>query len=175
MPQIDFITALGRLLCDGSLRDAYAEDPLQTVESLGVQDSDRSALLNLNSRDLEFQARVLMRKRFEAISSLLPQTCSNLSARGWPLFVQYARATLPAGQPTVILDAEQFLAWLQQENLRAISSSENNRVRFARGTMRLSLHLASDVPVHARPSRGLQFFIRTGPLRWKEYILYFSF
>jgi hypothetical protein len=175
VPQIDFITALGRLLRDGSLRDAYAARPLQTVENLGVQDSDRPALLALNVRDLEFQAQILLRKRFEALSCLIPQTCSNLGAGAWPLFAQYERSSPPALVPADILDAGRFLECIRQRNPAAISHSENNRVRFAQGTMRLSLHFVSDVIVRDHPRRCLQFFIRTDLLRWKEYVFYFAF
>src|SRR5437868_1509450 len=84
--QIDFVTAFGRLLRDGSLRDAYAQDPLRTTECLGMRAEDRPALLGLNPEHLELQAEVLLRKRFDALSRLIPRTIENAGERAWPLF-----------------------------------------------------------------------------------------
>src|SRR6266404_7131046 len=84
-----------RLLRDGPLRDAYARDPLRTAECLGVPMEDRPELIALRPEDLEFQAEVLLRKRFEAISRLVPQTIANAGARGWLLFSAYAREIWP--------------------------------------------------------------------------------
>src|SRR5947209_20154994 len=74
----DFITTLGRLLRDGNLRDAFAANAAATADFLGLSDAERSAFLSLKPDDLEFQARVLLRKRFEAVQRLLPLTCASL-------------------------------------------------------------------------------------------------
>ena len=175
MPPIDFITAFGRLLRDGSLRDAYAAHPVQAVESLNLRSCDRSAMLGLNPWDLEFQAQVLLRKRFEALSNLIPQTCCNLGADAWPVFSRYARVSFLEGDHVTVLDACHFLEYLQQKYSSAISGSEKNRVRFARGSWRFSVHFVSRVMVRDRPRRCLQFLIRINSAHWKEFVVYFAF
>ena len=64
MAAIDFITALGRVLQDGALRDAFALDPLALARRLDLRERDQPLFLQLDPADLEFQARVLVRKRF---------------------------------------------------------------------------------------------------------------
>src|SRR6516164_7853612 len=110
--KIDFITAFGRLLRDGSLRDAYAKDRLGTADRMGVAIEERPVWLALNQADLEFQAEVLLRKRFETVSRLIPQTISNAGARAWPLFADYARKIWPDAEPLEVDDAKQFFTHL---------------------------------------------------------------
>jgi hypothetical protein len=174
VPQIDNITALGRLLRDGVLRDAYAAQPSQTVEKLGVAESDRPPLLQLNSEDLEFQAQTLLRKRFETVSRLIPITCSNLREAAWSLFMAYARSHWPAGQPMQVLDARDFVRCLQEKHGSAIAPSETNRIRFALSQHRISIHFLKTFPLHSRPRHAVQLFFRFLPNRWSELLLYFA-
>ena len=83
---IDFVTALGRVLHDGSLRDAFVADPVAFVRGLGLAEADRDRFLRLVPADLEFQARVLLRKRFVLVRDILPRTCENLGDEAWPEF-----------------------------------------------------------------------------------------
>src|SRR5580658_6887219 len=105
MPVIDFTAALGRLLRDGALRDALAADPRALVARLGVRASDQPALLQLAPDDLEFQARVLLRKRFDSLRRILPETCARLGDEAWSSFYSYARLEWPSGDDPATLDA----------------------------------------------------------------------
>jgi hypothetical protein len=175
MPEIDFITALGRLLRDGSLRDAYAAQPSQTVDTLGVTQTQRAALLGLKAEDLEFQAQVLLRKRFQTVSALIPLTCSSFGESGWARFMEYARDHWPVGNPMEVLDARDFVQHLREKHGATIDLSETNRIHFALGTRRISLHFLKRIWLRNRERRAVQVFLRLASGRWNEYLFYFSF
>src|SRR5262245_61787810 len=138
MEQIDFTTALGRLLRDGALRDAFHSAPLSAIQSLNVFEAECPSLLNLNPVDLEFQAQILLRKRFEAVARLLPQTCSNLGVSAWPAFAEYARDYWPEGQLNPSYDAQSFADRLLSRG-EPVCIAERNRLRFALGGKRAAL------------------------------------
>ena len=174
MVQIDFITALGRLLRDGALRDAYASSPQQTVGTLDVEEPARGALLSLSAEDLEFQARVLLRKRFDTVSCLLPETCARLGDRAWPSFVAYARFSWPRTQEPETLDAQNFLRWLARNRSALVSARERNRINFLSCRKRVAVHLVRDVVVRSRKRRGLQILLRSTSSQCRECVVYFE-
>lgn len=172
MPGIDFTTALGRLLVDASLREAFALDPLAVAEKLEVRAMDRTALAQLSPIELEVQARVLIGKRLDAVRALLPETCAHLGEALWERFCAYTRvgATLHASGP--LEDTHGFAKYLLRGEPGALCTAEINRVRFAFERRRLRAHL---VRARARGSsrRVLQVLIRTGEDAWREWALYF--
>lgn len=173
MQRIDFVTALGRLLRDGPLRDAFARNALSTSERLGVSIEDRPTLLALDPAELESQAGVLLRKRFEAVSRLIPQTIANTGGLSWPLFAAYSRAFWPTRHPAELHDAQEFCVYLSRCNGSAISSRERNRLRFATGDSHFAVHLVSGEVVRTRRRRPcLQFLVRSGGRRWREMLIY---
>ena len=175
MEPIDAITALGRLLRDGRLRDAYATEPRGTLGELGVVEAERHALLSLDPASLEFQAQILLRKRFETISRLVPLTLANLGERGWPLFAEYARSRWPGGKTPALEDVDQFTRRLRETNPQALSMSEQNRLRFALSRASLSVCFALDLPFRGRRRAGLQVFVRRQAGPWRELVLHLAF
>ena len=174
MPEIDSITALGRLLRDGSLRDAYAAQPSQTVDTLGVPPAQRGALLDLKTEDLEFQAQVLLRKRFQTVLALIPLTCSSLGESAWARFIEYARDHWPAGNQMEVLDARDFVQYLREKHGATIAISETNRIRFALGTRCISFHFLKRIRLRNRERCAVQVFLRLASDQWNEYLFYFS-
>ena len=85
MEEIDFITALGRWLRDGRLRDAFAVNPQTVAEQIKLTANDWPGFLQLRAADLEFQARILLRKRFDLVQQLLPETMGCFVFRSDPL------------------------------------------------------------------------------------------
>jgi hypothetical protein len=175
VPEIDSITALGRLLRDGSLRDAYAAQPSQTVDTMCVTQTQRAALLDLKAEDLEFQAQVLLRKRYQTVSALIPLTCSSFGESAWACFMEYARDHWPAGNQIEVLDARDFVQHLRQKHGASVAHSETNRIRFALGMKRISFHFLKRIRLRNRERRAVQVFLRLASGRWNEYLFYFSF
>ncbi len=50
---LDFVTALGRLLQSGALRDAFAADAAAVARQIGVRESERAAVERLVPAELE--------------------------------------------------------------------------------------------------------------------------
>jgi hypothetical protein len=165
MPATDFITALGRLLNDGALRDAFAADSVVVMRQLELRESDRAEFLRLAPGDLEFQARVLLRKRFDLVRRALPRTCGIVGADAWPEFFKFARCRPTGGGQGSATDALAFCDHLRDTRGLRVCAQERARVRFAGGRRRIAIHLASG-PV-------VQIFFRSRARRWHEWMIYF--
>ena len=172
--EIDFITALGRLLRDGNLRDAFAGDPATVAAQMHLRQTDLPAFLQLVPQELEFQARILLRKRFELTRTFLPETTRRLGDRGWPLFLEYGRANWPTEPRAGLLDAFHFCQRLDKQTPEIVSKSEWNRLRFALSEKHLAIywHLLETVRGKARPM--MQLFYRGRSPRWRELALAFG-
>lgn len=177
MAAVDFITALGRLLNDGAQRDAFAEDATAFVQDIGLRESDRAAFVRLAVPDLEFQAQVLLRKRFERVAAALPRTCELLGDVAWPQFLRQARSrssgeTTSAGSKG---DALAFAVELARRRHPALQRQEFNRARFACGAQWFAVHVTDGVPVsHDLPAAkmGVQILLRSPRGRCHEWFAY---
>jgi hypothetical protein len=167
---IDLISALGRLLCDGSLREAFRADPASVATELRIRESDRESLLQLAPEDLEIQAGVLLRKRFEAVRFMIPETCEQLGDSAWKLFREYSTPKWPAGQSASSRDADQFLRWLQRRRIPCVPR-EWNWLQFALSGKKLSLHWIRRHTGNKRPS-AIQILWRSSAERLREMIFY---
>jgi hypothetical protein len=167
---IDFITALGRLLHDGALRDAFANDPVAFVRKIELRERDRTALLQLVPTDLEFQARVLLRKRFGLVQAALPETCRALSHDGWPEFESYGRANAPSGTNQLAADVWEFSQHLRKTRPETLCAHEFNRARFAQSQRRIAFHVVTINPAARAHRPGLQILVRHQPARYHEWL-----
>ncbi|HAB14832.1 MAG TPA: hypothetical protein PLX89_09860 [Verrucomicrobiota bacterium] len=170
MPAIDFTTALARLLRDGRLRDEFAADPKAVTAQMELAERDSLTLQALDPTDLEFQAQVLLRKRFDVVRRLIPQTCRHLSDQAWPSFAQYARGHWPNSGDAAEIDAQAFCSHLQSVYSDRVSPLEWNRLRFALSKKLLAVHLLGRNATQTRTA--LQILIRILPTRWHEFLLY---
>ena len=168
MTEIDFITALGRLLRDGSLRDAFAVNPEAVAAQMNLRGNDKQPFLQLIPEDLEFQARILLRKRFELVRPLMPETLRRLGENCWLHFFEYARTNWPTESRAALQDAFQFCQRLVQQTPEAVSESEWSRLQFALSEKHLAIrwYLLETICGKARPM--IQIFCRGRSLKWRE-------
>jgi len=171
---IDFITALGRLLRDGTLRDALANHPHAVAAQLDIRASDRAALLELAPADLEFQACVLLRKRLDAVRRVVPHTCRELDTQAWPTFLLYARTTWPEGANPIAQDACGFCRYLQQRNPGSLCAAEWNRLQFAQSNQRFAMHRVRWRTKQGKPRSALQLLLQPSPAWWREWVIYLA-
>lgn len=136
------MTGLARLLSDSALRRGFARDRGALATELRIRSSDRPVFLQLSLEDLEFQAGILLRKRFEPIQTLIPLTLSSLPENGWPLFRKYA--SVAGRKDCSPQDAFDFLLFLK-ENGAAVNSSERSRIELLRSSKRFALKLSRGV------------------------------
>lgn len=127
----DFSTVLARLLSDGALRDAFAADRKAALAGFSLGGDDQQALENLDPEDLEFQAEILLRKRFDLVLRHLPTTCRKLPGEGRPDFIGYARCRWSGGEFAQQVDALEFCRFLRTHRPGAVDAEEENRLVFA--------------------------------------------
>jgi hypothetical protein len=172
--ETDFITAFGRLLCDGKLRDVFAANSQTAAEQIRLRQSDLSAWLQLVPADVEFQADVLLRKRLDLVKFFAPETCRRLGEELWPTFRKFARVNwLPEGG-VKISDAFLFCQHLKRQSPEAVAASEWNRLDFALSKRRMALQWVQMPTTKNKTRHGLQFFLRGQGQRWREFFLYFG-
>lgn len=168
MAAVDFITALGRVLHDGTLRDAFAHDATAFVKTIDLRESDQASFLRLSPTDLEVQARVLLRKRFDQVRRLLPRTCQALGKSAWEHFVVSVRSSEAYGNDTKVQDAYRFCTHVARVQTSGVCAREFNRCRFAISRRGVSLHLVKEsgrIP-------AIQLFVRLRGERWREWRIY---
>jgi hypothetical protein len=162
--ETEFTEALGRLLTDGQLRDDFAVNPDGVISSLCKNALVQAKLVNLKIEELEAQAEVLLRKRFEVIKGILPGLVCRLDLKAWPLFRQYARSRWLAAPQ----DALDFAEYAYAQNSSKIDIREMNRLRFALQpgpTVKLFwITLGETYP-------AIQILVRSKKLHWRELVL----
>ena len=174
MAAIDFITAFGQLLHDGSLRDAFAANPGMVAARLNLQDEGRAALLELIPEDLEFQARVLLRKRLDIVRQVIPETCRRLQTSEWPMFYEYSRNNWPGNGDPIGSDAHNFCRHLKRVDPRPVCQAEWNRLEFAFSKRRLAIRRVDCNGAGNKSKASLQFFLRLRRQHWHEFHFYFG-
>lgn len=172
--KIDFITALGRLLRDGNLRDAFAASAETVAGQINLCRNDWPVFLQLVPEDLEFQARILLRKRLELVRQLLPETARRLGEDFWPSFLKYSRASWPSEPRAAVQDSFQFCQRLMRQHSQLVSKSEWNRLRFALSKNHLAIHCAFVETMRGRARPQIQIFFRGRSQRWREFIICFG-
>jgi uncharacterized protein with von Willebrand factor type A (vWA) domain len=173
MDEIDFSTALARLLRDVELRERFAQAPAAIAEQLRVRAAERDAFASLSVEEIEVQARILLRKRFDAVRHLIPATMDRLGSSAWKSFLEHARSSWPKPPSMDVQDTRSFCAHLAATQPTVLCRSELNRLHFHLGKQTLAMHWVRDLWVRGRPRRALQIFIRRGQ-RWSEGSLYWS-
>lgn len=172
MVEIDFITALGRLLRDGKLRDAFAADPQAVAAQIKLRPSDWPDFLQLIPADLEFQAQILLRKRLELVRHLLPETTRRAGDQFDPAFFKYARTCWPPELRAALQDAFEFCRELKRQQSIVVDASEWNRLVFAISRRRTALHWVQMATRNKKIHRGFQIFLRINGQNWREIFLY---
>lgn len=142
---------------------------------MGLDQADLQRVLNLEGDDLEFQARVLLRKRFEAVRKFVPKTCAKLPEHGWPEFLRYTNAIERTGDTSLAHDARGFCSYIVNTTPAAVCADELNRMNFVLGCARAAIHVVRPLSVRGKLRPGLQLFIRRSNNRAHEWRLSVGF
>ncbi|QDU96424.1 hypothetical protein [Lignipirellula cremea] len=125
----DLTTALGLLLSNRELRRRLREAPAEVACELGLSGPEEEALRQIDLDGLERQAAALLGKRWWEVGKLLPLTIAALGSEAREVFEFYATRRWPDGHRRHAVDAVEFLAFLKQNGLPAVSTAEARRVR----------------------------------------------
>ncbi len=168
LQEIEFSEVLGRLLTDGRLRDSFAPDRDGAVASLCHDMRLRLELSALKIEELEAQAEVLLRKRFDSVKKMIPGFVCPLETQAWPLFKKYARSCWRQGRE----DALAFARYAEASEPEKFDAREMNRLLFALGN-------GTCLKLHGVRSRGncpaLQILFRFRKRDWREWLVYLRF
>jgi len=171
--EIDFITAFGRLLRDGSLRDVYAASPQAAAGQIRLRRPDLALWLQLVPEDVEFQATVLLRKRLELVKYFVPETSRRAGERLSAAFRGYARTHWPPDGCDQFFDTYLFCQHLDQHLPGTVVRTEWNRLAFVASERRVAVHWVR-LPVAPPGWRfGIQFFVRGPGRQRQEFLFYF--
>jgi len=173
MDEIDFSTALARLLRDVALREQFAQAPATVAKQLRVRYDERDAFAALSAEEIEVQAVILIRKRFDAVRRWIPLTMDRLGASAWKSFLDHARRSWPESAAMAVQDARLFCAHLAATQPTALCQSELNRLHFHLSGEAVAVHWVHDLRVRGRPRCAFQIFLRRGK-GWTERSLYWS-
>lgn len=168
---LDFITALARLLRDGTLRDDYARDPAVVARTLGVDADDLATFLALAPAELEAQAAVLLRKRFDLVRVALPRTLAACGEEAWPEFCRYARTIWPPAERTTARDALGFCVHLDRVRPGVACARERKRMEFFVGRARIAVTFLRAAPFRGGIRPGLVVFLRKRGDDWREWLV----
>lgn len=171
--EIDFNTALARLLRDASLREQFAREPAIIAAQLQLRAAERAAFAALSAEEIEIQAMILLRKRFEAVRRVIPATLQLLGDKAWEFFLAHARGDWPPAPGVEIRDAEKFCAHLSKVQPAALCPIEMNRLRFRLNRQAIALHYVPNFRLRGRMRPALHILVRRGS-GWSEHALYFA-
>ncbi|MCX6954737.1 MAG: hypothetical protein NTV51_21485 [Verrucomicrobia bacterium] len=154
------------------MRDAFAVHAEAVAAEMNVRTGDRDSFLQLIPADLEFQATILLRKRFELVKRALPRTCRDLGEQAWPEFQRYARACWPSGARVIAQDALGFCAHLHPARNGVVCPLERQRARFVSESNRFAIRYVRTPRMTGTVRGALHVFVRHSPSRWHEWLLY---
>lgn len=163
---------LACLLRSGALRERYAIDPKGVLAALHIRAEDLPTFAALTPNDLEFQARILLRKRFTEVQELLPQTCAALGDQAWIVFQSYARDHWPSDAGGAAEDALSFHAAAAARFPRRVCDPERNRLRFRNSNSRLRIYGVRDASLNSRCPYGIQILVRFTARDWRDWTLH---
>lgn len=167
----DFTSALAQLLQDGELRDLFRRDPQAAADRLRLDPENRKVIVGLSASNLEAQAEVLLRKRFEQVLAFAPETCAKLPEGGWHEFRAYARFNWPGEGGGGAVDARDFSRNLLA-NGKPIFAPEFVRLEFLCGNAPFAVRFINGYPANGKPRAALQIFLRRRN-GWREWVFVF--
>lgn len=171
--EIDFPTALARLLRDTALREQFAREPAVVAARLQVRADEREPFAAMSVEEIEIQATILLRKRFDAVRRLIPVTMERLGDQASECFLVHARGYWPEATAMEINDTEIFCTHLAATEPAALCPAEMNRLRFHLNRQPVAVHFVREFRLRGRTRRALQVLIRRGR-GWSEHALYFA-
>lgn len=160
MEEIDFTTALGRVLSSARLRREFLEAPEKVAAALNVAAAERPAFCALDAAALQQQADALIAKRCHEVLALLPRTAQLHGENAAALFTEYAETYWPAGAARHPADALAFAEYLH-DNGHATFAPEVNILALALSKKRSMWKLPRIIWPDGRTAHGIQILRKT--------------
>jgi len=123
----DIISVMGRLLSDQVLREDFCNAPRRVAQQLGLVGSELELVALLDPVGLKNQAEALLQKRWHEVAKLLPITITVLGDDAEEIFRYYAVHAWPTGHRRHVLDAAEFVRFLEHNQIVKVDSTEKRR------------------------------------------------
>jgi hypothetical protein len=172
---IDLTSALGKLLSDPSLREAFALDSKLVAQKLALRKEDFAAFVSLDPMEIEVQAQTLIKKRLHGVRQLLPKTFTALQNDSVLLFEKYAPTYWPEGQTRYIQDANHFMNYLIEKKDSRICKLERNFLHFNFGRQHLACHFITNSILNGKRRNAFQVLYRGPTQATRQLVLFFQF
>lgn len=161
MSQLDFQSALTRLLSDSPLRARFVAAPCRVAEELAADPADATALAAICPEELARQAEALLRKRQSQVAEIIPRTWKQAGTAAIGLFREYAeQSAWPTGHLRHFLDAASFCQFLKSRTPDLPVAAEHRWSSFVAEGRRLTVRLDFRLPVGNRTAWGVQLLYR---------------
>ncbi|MBI3898015.1 MAG: hypothetical protein HY308_06930 [Gammaproteobacteria bacterium] len=174
MPEIDFTTALAKLLTDRDLRDLFRRDRDECTRQMSIRESDKPAFLALAPEHLDAQAETLVRKRLCEVRRFLPKTFRQLADRAESLFFAYAQTFWPQNHTRHREDAVTFGRYLVDHVRGTLYLPEYHRLQFTFENRRFSIHFSRHTEIRTGSCPAIQILWRSGGGKLNQVIFYLA-
>jgi hypothetical protein len=159
--QLDFQSALTRLLSDSPLRTRFREAPFAVATELVGDTALVSTLCALDSDQLDRQAETLLRKRQAHVAEIIPRTWKQSGGTAAALFREFAeQSPWPSGHRRHFQDAAGFCEFLKSSTLILPVAAEYHWAAFVADNRRLAVRFDLKLPIAQGTRVGLQLFCR---------------
>lgn len=159
-PTIDWLTLESRLLADRELRSRFILDRQAVAKEQRLSPADLGLAEQIDTNQLEQQAKALIDKRYYEVAELIPLTIQGIGQHSRDLFDVYAQSNWPTGHQRHLTDALQFHTHLRSHRAPGLCRAEANRLRFILDERRCMCRLALDIPIHYHTYPGLELLWR---------------
>ena len=121
MTSIDAITLL---LSNPEERSLFFENRRSWIDKKDIPNDEVYILEGIVESELKMQAKLLLDKRQNEVSELIPETWKKLNDKGPELFKQYAEHNWPDGPKKLFIDAKDFLNYLMSIEPESVSGKD---------------------------------------------------
>ncbi len=174
MSQLDFLSALTRLLSDSRLRARFRADAATVAKEFTSDEAVINSLCVVDPEQLDRQAETLLCKRQAHVAEILPRTCKLSRATFVALFREFAeQAAWPTGHQRHFHDAARFCEFLKSRTTDLPVAAEYHWAAFVADGHWLRVRFDGLLAIDAGTTLGLQIFYRNRegtPLHWSIHI-----
>ena len=149
-----FTSVFAKLLSSSAYRSSFDQDPFRFIRQFDLSHEDAQSLLALNSRQLDLQARSLLRKRFFELKHYIPHSLEGDQKKlmGW--FFEHGESFWPEGPKRHFIDAQEFLEELEIRKWSQVNRFEYLWVNFVLDCKKIKIGFSSDIYIQKAKWRG---------------------
>jgi hypothetical protein len=149
-----FTSVFAKLLSSSVSRSSFHQNPSGFVRQFELSAEDAQSLLLLDRKQLDHQAKSLLKKRYFELKHYIPRTLEGDQKKimGW--FFEYGESFWPEGPRKHLIDAQKFLGDLNARKWPQVNRFERLWVNFMLDGKRIKVGFCSDFHIQKNPWWG---------------------